>query len=91
MERIREFATSPKNVRFKDLELLLDNHIRLLFPDYNHHGSAHHTFTLGGRTFNIAKPHRGFVKKPYIANFLEAMEAVGLFVSGEEENHEHSQ
>lgn len=79
MARIRDFAASPKNVRFSELESLLDNHIKLLFPDYNHHGSPHHAFTVGGQTFNIAEPRRGCVKRKYIEHFLEAMEAVGLF------------
>lgn len=77
--RIREMAASPKSVRFDEIENLLDTHIRPLFPDYSHHGNPHHAFTLGGQTFNIAKPHAGRVKKPYIMKFLEAMEVVGLY------------
>jgi hypothetical protein len=78
--KIREMAASPKNVRFDDVENLLDNHIGPLFPNYSHHhGSTHHAFTVGRQTFNIAKPHAGGVKKPYIMKFLDAMEMVDLY------------
>jgi len=77
--RIREMAANPKAVRFDEIENLLDTHIRPLFPDYSHHGNPHHAFTVGGQTFNIAKPHSGRVKKPYIMKFLDAMEIVGLY------------
>lgn len=72
-------AASPKSVRFDEIENLLDTHIRPLFPDYSHHGNPHHAFTVRGQTFNIAKPHAGCVKKPYIMKFLDAMEIVGLY------------
>jgi len=77
--KIREMAASPKNVRFDEIENLLDMHIRPLFPDYSHHGNPHHAFTVGGQTFNIAKPHAGRVKRTYIMNFLDAMEMVDLY------------
>jgi len=77
---IRDIATSPKNVHFDDLVNLLDNHIKHLFPGYNHHGNPHHAFTVAGQTFNIAKPHgQGKVKSVYVRNFLAAMEAAGLY------------
>jgi hypothetical protein len=52
-----------------------------MFPKYNHHGSPHHAFTVGGQTFNIAQPHNNdnYVKKCYIEKFLDAMVAVGLY------------
>jgi hypothetical protein len=82
--RIRDIAQNPKNVRFSELEALLDNHIGPLFTNYNHHGNPHHAFTLKDKTFNIAKPHgTGFVKKNYVMLFLDAMEAVGLYSSEE--------
>jgi hypothetical protein len=78
--KIRDIAQSPKNVRFSELEKLLDNHIGPLFPNYNHHGSPHHAFTVGDQTFNIPEPKgSSFVKKVYVIKFLEAMEAVGLY------------
>jgi hypothetical protein len=78
--KIADFASHPKHVRFDELETLLDNHIKYLFPNYSHHGNPHHAFTVGGSTFNISKPHGGgFVKKRYIEFFLEAMEAVNLY------------
>ncbi len=77
--KIREMAASPKNVRFDEIENLLDTHIRPYFPDYSHHGNPHHAFTVGGQTFNIARPHSGCVKKPYIMKFLDAMEIIGLY------------
>jgi hypothetical protein len=77
--KIREMAAHPKSVRFDEIENLLDTHIRPLFPDYSHHGNPHHAFTVGSQTFNIAKPHAGCVKKPYIMKFLDAMEIVGLY------------
>jgi hypothetical protein len=77
---IRAFASSPKSVRFDELITFLDTHIQPMFPNYNHHGSAHHGFTVGQQTFNIVKPHKGpFVKKCYVEKFLDAMEAVGLY------------
>jgi hypothetical protein len=77
--RIEEIAASPKNVRFEDLIGLLDNHIGPLFANYNHHGSAHHAFTVGEETFTIARPHRGCVKPVYIRSFLDSMETLGLY------------
>lgn len=77
--KIREMAASPKNVRFDEIQGLLDNHIRPLFPDYSHHGNPHHAFTVGGHTFNIAKPHAGCVKKNYIMSFLGVMAMVDLY------------
>jgi hypothetical protein len=82
---IEQFAASPKNVRFEELENLLDTHIKPMFPNYNHHhGSSHHAFTVGGHTFNVAKPHKGRVKQIYVKKFLEAMEAAGLYTPGAE-------
>ena len=72
-------AASPKNVRFDEIQSLLDNHVRPLFPDYSHHGNPHHAFTVGGQTFNIAKPHAGCVKKHYIMSFLNVMAMVDLY------------
>jgi len=77
--KIREMASHPKGVRFDEIENLLDTHIRPLFPDYSHHGNPHHAFTVGGQTFNIAKPHAGCVKKPYILKFLDAMAIIDLY------------
>lgn len=78
--RILEIAKNPKNVRFSDLEKLMDNHVGPLFPNYNHHGNPHHAFTVGTETFNVAEPKGGpFIKKPYIMKFLAVMEAVGLY------------
>jgi hypothetical protein len=79
MECIKDMAGRRKNVRFDELTSLLDNHIRHLFPGYNHHGNPHHSFTVRDQTFTIPKPRRGCVKKPYVEQFLNAMEAVGLF------------
>jgi hypothetical protein len=76
---IREMADSPKNVRFDEVENLLENHIGPLYADYSHHGNPHHAFTVGGQTFNIAKPHAGCVKKPYIMKFLDAMAMIDLY------------
>lgn len=76
---IQAIADSPKTVRFDELITLLDNHVGPMFPNYNHHGSPHHAFTVGAQTFNIAKPHGAFVKKCYVDKFLDAMEAVGLY------------
>ncbi len=84
--RIADIASKPKNVRFDELETLLDNHIGPLFENYNHHGNPHHAFTVGEHTFNVPKPHGGgFVKKRYIEFFLEAMEAVDLYNPGGDE------
>ena len=84
--KIREIAASPKNVEFSELVALLDNHIGPMYENYNHHGNPHHAFTLGTRTFNIAQPKRGNVKKVYVDKFLEAMEALELY--DPEENDE---
>ena len=78
--KIWEMAASPKNVRFDEIVNLLDSHIGQLFPNYSHHhGSTHHAFTVDRHTFNIARPHAGCVKKPYIMKFLDAMEMIGLY------------
>lgn len=64
----------------QEIETLLENHVSLIFPNFNHHGSPHHTFTVGNQTFCVAEPHHSaFVKKVYVDLFLEAMEAVGLY------------
>ena len=72
-------AANPKSVRFDEIVNLMDNHIGPLFANYSHRGGAHHAFTVGSRTFNIAKPHAGCVKKPYIMRFLDAMAMVDLY------------
>jgi hypothetical protein len=88
--RLHEIASSPKNVRFSELEALLDNHIGLMFANYNHRDNgAHHAFTVGpqygAQTFNIAEPHGGgFVKARYVRAFLDAMEELGVYVPEEE-------
>jgi hypothetical protein len=82
--RIAEIAASPKNVRIEELVSLLDNHIGPLYANYNHHGSGHHAFTLGDQTFNVAHPHKTFVKPVYIKVFLRAMEALGLHIPDDE-------
>lgn len=78
-DRLREIAGRKKHVRFEEIFKLLENHIGPMFPNYNHHGSPHHTFTVGQETFCIAEPKKAFVKKPYVDAFLDAMAAVGLF------------
>ena len=79
-KRIREFAASPKNVHFDELATLLDNHISALFSNYNHHhSSSHHAFTVGSETFTIAESKRGNLKEVYVKEFLNHMEAVGLY------------
>lgn len=85
-KEIAKIASSPKNVRFESLVTLLDNHVRHLFPQYNHPSGkgSHHAFTVGGRTFTIVKPKQGCVKKVYVEYFLEAMEEVGLYDPEEE-------
>lgn len=77
--RIQGIALSRKNVRFSELVSLLDNQIGPLFENYNHHGCPHHAFTVGNQTFTIPEPKRGCVKKPYVDQFLDAMEEVGLY------------
>ena len=80
-KRLSEIDASPKNVRFEDLEALLENHICGMYPDhYNHHGSgSHHAFTVGDQTFTIVKPSSGCVKEVYVRKFLDAMEELGLY------------
>lgn len=86
-ERLRDFASRARHVRFREIEALLDNHIGPLFPNYNHHGSPHHAFTVGSETFNIAEPKgKEFVKQTYVKTLLDSMEALGLFEA--EENDE---
>lgn len=82
-KRIADIASSPKNVRFDELETLLDNHVRHLFPAgrYNHHnpGGSHHAFTVGDQTFTVPRPTSGCVKEVYVKKFLNAMEELGLY------------
>jgi hypothetical protein len=78
-QKLLEIAGNAKHVRFRDIENLLDNHIGPRFPDYNHHGSPHHAFTVGGLTFNVAEPRKGeFVKECYVKKFLHRMDLLGL-------------
>jgi hypothetical protein len=83
--KIAQIAKSPKNVRFEELESLLENHIRHLFAKYDHRPKgSHHVFTLsddrrGTRTFTIVKPNEGCLKKVYVMVFLDAMNELGLF------------
>jgi len=79
-QALRNIASRPMNVRFREIETLLENHVRVIFPNFNHHGGRHHTFTVGNQTFCIAEPHHcPFVKKVYVEILLEAMEALGLY------------
>lgn len=79
-DRILEIAASPKNVRFADIQGLLDNHICHLYPNYNHHGpGSHHAFTVGTETFTIVEPNSGCVKQVYVKKFLDAMMELGLY------------
>jgi hypothetical protein len=87
-DRIRarpvELGGRRRSVRFRELESILENHVRHLFPNCNHHGRPHDAFTVGDQTFCIAEPHPGpFVKKVYVDAFLNAMEAVGLYKAEE--------
>lgn len=83
-EALREIAGRKKHVRFKELQSLLDNHIGSLYPNYNHHGGPHHTFTVGDHTFNIAEPKgTPFVKQVYVIHFLNAMEELGLLTEAD--------
>jgi hypothetical protein len=60
----------------------LENHIKHVVANYNHHHKgSHHAFTVGDKTFTIPD-RRPFVLKVYVMNFLEAMESVGLNDSG---------
>jgi hypothetical protein len=81
-KKIAEFASSPKNVRFDEIETLLENHIQHLFAGrYNHRnpGGSHHAFTVGDQTFTIPKPTSGCVKEVYVKKFIRAMEELGLY------------
>jgi hypothetical protein len=78
--RVADLAKSPKNVRFEELETLLDSHIGHLFGNYSHRDrGSHHAFTLGDKTFNIKKPNAGCVNKVYVRQFLNVMEELGLY------------
>lgn len=73
---------APGSVRFRELEALLDHHVSELFPEnYDHSGSPHHAFTVGGQTFNIPEPKGSPFVKPISVrkNFLNAMRALGLY------------
>jgi len=86
-DRIAELSESPKNVRFDQMESLLDNQIRQLFAKYDHRPrGSHHVFTLsdpirGSRTITLVKPIRGPIKQCYVKEFLDAMEELGLYDS----------
>jgi hypothetical protein len=84
-EALRDIAGRKKHVRFRELESLLDNHIGPLCPNYNHHGSPHHAFTVGEhQTFVIPEPKRTpFVKEVYVSRFLDEMEALGLYTEAD--------
>lgn len=81
-ERLADIAGRRKHVRFDEIANLLDKHIGPIVPNYNHHGSPHHAFTVGTETevetFTIPEPKGQFVKKVYIDKFLDAMAALGF-------------
>jgi hypothetical protein len=79
--RIAQIAASPKNVRFKEVSDILDKHIGQHFDNYSHRqNGTHHAFTLGIVSFSIAEPHGGgCVKKPYVRQFLDAMEELDFY------------
>jgi hypothetical protein len=84
--RVRQIASSVKNVRFDELLALLDNHVQpycqareLPYAHRNPRGS-HHGFTVGSNTFNVVTPHgTSLVKRAYVQDFLDAMEEIGLY------------
>ena len=56
-DRIKEFAARPKNVRYGELETLLDNHIKHLVENFNHHGKeSHRAFTVGAEYIHNSRP-----------------------------------
>jgi hypothetical protein len=83
--RIAELAETPKNVRFEDVQALLENHIRHLFEKYDYRSrGSHHVFTLsdprrGTTTLTIKRPSTGCLKKVYVRKFVDAMEELGLY------------
>lgn len=82
-KRLADIAGRRKHVRFEEIANLLDKHIGPIVPNYNHHGSPHHAFTVGieaeVETFTIPEPEGQFVKKVYVDKFLDAMAVLGFY------------
>jgi hypothetical protein len=82
---IAEISSRQKNVRFCEIESLLGNHVRNFLKNYKHRANGtHHVFSLNSLTLSIAEPHGGgFIKRPYVRKFLEAMEELDFYRPGE--------
>ena len=83
--KIAEIAGSPKNLRFQELETLLENHFRERYPNFDHRQrGSHHVFTVGNQTIVLVEPSSGCVKRYIVEKFLEAMEELGWYEREEE-------
>ena len=76
--RLLQFSLRPKNVRFDEIDTLIQNHVALYFHVKCHGKGSHRAYTVGNQTFTLVvrKPH---IKAVYGALFLEKMEALDLF------------
>ena len=78
-DRIREFAASPSNVRFREIDAFIRNQ---LIPAFGGKArpprGSHNTYTVGDQTFGITR-RNGHIKKVYVKEFLDRMAALSLY------------
>jgi len=77
--RIQEFAASPSNVRFSEIDAFICNQlIPALGGKARPPRGSHYTYTVGDQTFVIAR-RASQIKKVYVKEFLDRMAALGLY------------
>jgi hypothetical protein len=77
--RIQDFAASPSNVRFTEIDAFIRNQLIPAFGGKARPARGSHcTYTVGDQTFGITH-HPGHIKKCYVKQFLERMVALNLY------------
>ena len=85
LERIKatvnEIAGRSKAVRFDEIENLVDQLAAVGFPTKKRATRHGYLFKVGDQFFGVCPHNRGqsHLKEIYVAKFLDAMEALGLF------------
>ena len=78
-QRIQEFAASPSNVRFHEIDAFITNHLIPAFGGKARPArGSHHTYTIGDQTIVITKRPNN-IKKCYVMDFLDRMAALSLY------------
>ncbi len=80
-EDIREIAGRTKGVRFEEIERIV-NQLGALDFETGHRKTRHgHLFRVANQKFGVCAHNRGRteVKEVYVLEFLDAMQALGLY------------